>query len=166
MAGGFSLLKGRQDRAEKDRDRHESRRVLHRSTRRDAYLEFLNAYGEIDHVLTELWMLQPPETRETQAPSEFRDMDRAYGVLRKAQAVVALEGPQAVAAVAHVVVLAVREEHKAITEVCFRHVGDSEVAITLATVAERGTEANRHRVHGELLGTARHALGGDAPDFG
>jgi hypothetical protein len=37
LAGGFTLLKGHQERTDKEADRDEQRRVMHRAARRDVY---------------------------------------------------------------------------------------------------------------------------------
>ncbi|WP_328503633.1 hypothetical protein OG828_36980 [Streptomyces sp. NBC_00457] len=44
LTGGFALLKGRQERLDKQADRDVQRRVMHRESRREVYGQFISRY--------------------------------------------------------------------------------------------------------------------------
>jgi len=165
LTGGFTLLKGQQDRRERDLDRIEQRRVLHRNTRRAAYLDFLNAYSDLDHSIDGLW-LQVPPADVASTPAEFAEYDRLESALLKAEAALALEGPPEVAVAARSVAEAFGGEGRAVANLLRRHVGTQQMPLNVALPSERETTAIRERSFVTFLEEARRALGGDAPAFG
>ncbi|MFJ4845132.1 hypothetical protein [Streptomyces sp. NPDC088733] len=99
LTGGFTLLKGRQEGAEKERDRLEQRAVRHRELRRDAYLALLNAGEEIYALQDQHRDLEPAARVELNVT-----IDATLAKLHQCLAVVRLEGPAHVAESAEVLV--------------------------------------------------------------
>lgn len=92
LTGGFTLLKGRQERAEKERERLEQRVVRHREIRRDAYVALLSKTQEMDELIAEY------SNRGLEARAEYRErLGAAETKLYQCLAVVQMEGPAEVA---------------------------------------------------------------------
>lgn len=94
LAGGFTLLKGRQESADKERDRLEQRVTRQREIRRDAYLTLINRAEAVDDLQRSL--LSASSTRE----EVMLELDTASTRLRQSLLVVRMEGPAEVAQVA------------------------------------------------------------------
>ncbi|MEV3848132.1 hypothetical protein AB0J30_15210 [Streptomyces microflavus] len=92
LTGGFTLLKGRQERTDKERDRLEQRITRHREIRREAYLSLLNNAEAVDTLQRDFTM------SEEGSPEEFRsELDTASARLHQSLLVVRMEGPSEVA---------------------------------------------------------------------
>jgi hypothetical protein len=168
VTGSFALLKGRQDRSEKQRDRDEQRRVMHRTTRRDVYLGLLTAYGDVEAQLERALLLTSSSLRGTDVPAEFRDFDAAIRTIRAAVAVVTLEGPTSVSVAA-----------SAIPDACvaaFIGLGtaalDSNEDVMITRLLPPSTPGRPNVLvalrdsRDAFIVAAREALGGNAPGFG
>ncbi|MCT9009506.1 hypothetical protein [Streptomyces rhizosphaerihabitans] len=92
LAGGFTLLKGRQENADKERDRLEQRLTHHRAIRRDAYLDLLNKAEEVDDLQRDYLAADGAAIGELRVA-----LSTASSKLHQSLKVVRMEGPAHVA---------------------------------------------------------------------
>ncbi|MGA4801224.1 hypothetical protein [Streptomyces lavendulocolor] len=166
LAGGFSLLKGRQEAANSERDRVEQRMVLHRTSRREAYLAVLAAYSEVDRRTDAVMRMRPPPTANLNVAEEFYAADEALRSLREAVAAAQLEGPIAVAEAASALWSACWERHVLLADCTAGNIGSSTQLYALADAADEEKVAAPHTARRSFLDAAQAAVGGNAPGFG
>ncbi|MFJ2749772.1 hypothetical protein [Streptomyces sp. NPDC087297] len=165
LTGGFNLLKGRQDFRDKEADRREQRRVMHRTSRRDVYLEALRAYHVADREIQALLKIRPGATAEDSGDPAYEETEAAILVLREACAAVILEGPDAVAEAAHGLWVSCLEVYAMVADVASSHYGSSSRIFMLMTDEQNEFESARHRARGQFIRVASEAIGGTAPNF-
>ncbi|MFE9381104.1 hypothetical protein [Streptomyces sp. NPDC006855] len=94
LTGGFTLLKGRQERTDKERDRLEQRITRHREIRREAYLQLLDCAQKLSLCQGRFVGVDGlPDDLQAELGSAMRDLSRSLLVVR-------MEGPVEVAAAA------------------------------------------------------------------
>lgn len=93
LTGTFTLLKGRQERLDKQLDRDEQRRIMHREARRDAYAQFLAAYHEVDRKFEQVKKIFPASDSEQPVAPQLPAVEEAIIALKEAGSTVSLEGP-------------------------------------------------------------------------
>ncbi|ASQ95534.1 hypothetical protein [Streptomyces sp. 11-1-2] len=92
LTGGFTLLKGRQENADKERDRLEQRLARHREIRRDAYLDLLSKAEEVDDLQHQYL------SADSASVDALREaLSTASGMLHQSLKIVRMEGPAPVA---------------------------------------------------------------------
>ncbi|MFI8988704.1 hypothetical protein ACIG63_27470 [Streptomyces antimycoticus] len=169
LTGGFTLLKGRQERTDKQADRDEQRRVMHRAARRDVYAELLTAYHEVDRNFREVAKTRPPADPTVPIPS---GSDVAYqaeasiNALRQAAAAVALEGPAEAGAAADKLCEACFSLLIAFAGLDVEHAGSSEPLWSYDSTERDEAQTEVSRACWAFIEQARATLGGDAPGFG
>ncbi|QDN54236.1 hypothetical protein [Streptomyces sp. S1D4-20] len=155
VAGGFSLVSGRRELTE----RHRKDRL---DQRRDAYSAFLRACQEADVALRDAWAT--PQDADGASPV-LTVMDEAVRCLWQQQVMVALAGPDRIAA--------------ASDRLCKEHAAEAhEVRRILATGGdgllrprdrlsreEAAAQAARQDMHQQFLDAARKALGTDREEL-
>lgn len=95
LTGGFTLLKGRQERVDKERDRLEQRTSRHREIRRDAYIALLSDAKSVDSLQRDFSPSNPLPRTEY-----LRELTAATDQLYQSLLIVRIEGPDEVAAAA------------------------------------------------------------------
>jgi hypothetical protein len=168
VTGSFALLKGRQDRSEKQRDRDEQRRVMHRTTRRDVYLGLLTVYGDVEAQLERALLLKSSSLRGANVPAEFRDFDAAIRTIRAAVAVVTLEGPTSVSVAASAVHDACLAAFLGLGNAALESSEDALIIrlIPPSTPGRPNLMDALRSSRDAFIAAAREALGGNAPGFG
>ncbi|WP_042364067.1 hypothetical protein [Streptacidiphilus neutrinimicus] len=91
-------MKRRQEHSDKQADRDEQRKMLHRKARKDAYSALLVAYAGFDEAINKVWLVQADTPTDDGIPAAFHEAEQALLDLRPAVSAVALEGPPAVVA--------------------------------------------------------------------
>ncbi|MFE5682685.1 hypothetical protein [Streptomyces sp. NPDC056512] len=164
VTGVFTLLKGRQDRLDKQMDRDEQRRNMHREARKGAYASLLAAYYEVERKMGEVAKVRSGVASEPVA-LELPIAEAAIVAIGEAASAVALEGPVDVAA-----------EAQRLYRACFNLLAAYAVLANGGTGDEVGTrlwayesperdarqeEVKRSRL--AFLESARAVLGGNDP---
>ncbi|MEU8742978.1 hypothetical protein AB0C39_04945 [Streptomyces parvulus] len=165
LTGGFSLLRGRQEFRDKEAERHEQRKIMHREARREAYLDVLRKYHEVDRKIDALWKTRPSSHPDAPVDSIILEVDTAILDLREACANVILEGPDSVAQSAHNLWTACDAVSTVATEISVAHYGSDQYLFMLITDEQSAAEAARHSARGEFIRAASNAIGGRAPGF-
>ncbi|MFI5986362.1 hypothetical protein ACIBEA_36565 [Streptomyces sp. NPDC051555] len=165
LTGGFNLLKGRQDFREKEAERREQRRVMHRTTRRDVYLEALRAYHAADREIQDLLRAYPGIAPDAPADPAFGETEAAILVLREACAAVVLEGPDLVSEAAHNVWTSCLDVYTTAADVSNSNPGSTSRIFMLMTDEQSEVEYARHHARGQFIRAASDAIGGRAPNF-
>lgn len=161
VTSSFTLLKGRQERRDKQMDRDEQRQIMHREARRGAYAAFITAFHEADRKLNEVARTRSGGSDEPVA-HELPAAEMAIIALQEAGSAVSLEGP-----------LAVATEARRVTRACFDLLA---TYAELSASAESGLmlwqcesptrasdEAAVKQAHSAFVEAARAVLGGNAP---
>jgi hypothetical protein len=168
LTSTFNMLKGRQERKDKEAEREEQRRILHRSARKEAYAALLTSYAEADVALDEFGLLRPSAHPATGLAPEVVRAKNAVLAFRSAVAAVVLEGPAEVGNAARnlqsscgicltVRLIAVND-----------HPNSDMPVAQLMTPNVPGVvnqDQMRQERHDAFVAAAREALGGDAPGF-
>ncbi|WP_143080562.1 hypothetical protein [Actinacidiphila rubida] len=142
LAGGFTLLKGRQESADKERERLEQRVARHREIRRDAYVDFLSKIHLMDLAQREVNRTENRNLSE----SALLSLASAERSLYQSLLVVRMEGPTEVAEAARALVRAFRQLN-----------GLLEDGLTLETVEANMRE--REATRDAFLASAARTLG-------
>ena len=168
VTGTFALLKGRQERLDKQADRDEQRHVLHRAARRDVYAQLLTAYHEVDRQFGELYKTRPSTDANVRIPREqdiFAQVEVLIHTLREAAAAVALEGPTQASAAADDLCEASSLLLFACARIGVDHAGETDPLWSYSSSARDEARIALTRAHWKFIDCARAALGGDAPGF-
>ncbi|WP_329336724.1 hypothetical protein OG866_20680 [Streptomyces sp. NBC_00663] len=165
LTGGFNLLRGRQEFRDKEAERSEQRKIMHREARREAYLDVLRKYHEADRKIQELWKIRPGPDSEVPVDPIVLETDAAILDLREACANVILEGPDEVARAAHGLWTACEEVSTVTNEIAFANHGSDQRLFQLAADEQSALEAERHSARGQFMRAASDAIGGRAPGF-
>jgi len=165
LTGGFSLLRGRQEFRDKDAERREQQKIMHREARREAYLDVLRKYHEVDRKIQELWKTRPGPDSEVPVAPIVIETDAAILDLREACANVILEGPDGVGQAAHGLWAACYAVSNVTNEIALANHGSDRRLFQLATDEQSTLEAARHSARGQFMRAASDAIGGRAPGF-
>ncbi|MEU0075392.1 hypothetical protein ABZ027_38560 [Streptomyces sp. NPDC006332] len=165
VTGGFTLLKGRQERLDKEIDREEQRRVMHREARRDAYSQFLSAYHETARGFQEVKKLVPPAHVDDPAGDEMDDLEAAIIALQEAGSNVTLEGPPQVQFAADELVEACRDLNLEYTRLCAAKCGQTQRLYFYDSPDRDQADVRLRRAYRSFQEQARSALGGDSPGW-
>ncbi|MEU0674426.1 hypothetical protein ABZ330_16295 [Streptomyces sp. NPDC006172] len=146
LTGGFTLLKGRQENADKERDRLEQRLARHREIRRDAYLDLLNKAQAVDNLQRDYLSADA-----TSVVALREALGNAAIELNQSWKIVRMEGPVQVAEVATRLVDSYAE--------LSRRMGSGD--LTLGRLLDSRIETLR--IQDEFLMIAARALDGSSP---
>lgn len=164
VTGVFALLQGRQNRLDKQMDRDEQRRLLHRQARKDAYAALLVAYHEVERSL-EAVSKSRSIAPGAAVPPLFYTAESAVVALWEAGSAVSLEGPSEAAA-------AVKRLHDAsvkylgaLAELAMEAEADDSDSPLWAreSPARSATKAEFKQAYRSFVETARVVLGGNDP---
>jgi hypothetical protein len=163
LTGAFTLLKGRQERLDKQLDRDEQRHIMHREARREAYVAFLTAYHEVERKFEEAGRIIPPPHDDEPIAPELPAAEASIMALKEAGATVALEGPPEMRTAADRVVSACWALLEELAQVNRDNVGQSQ-RLWLYDAPDRDeTQAELDRAVLNFQEAARGVLGGNAP---
>ncbi|MGW3586241.1 hypothetical protein ACWDM8_33520 [Streptomyces rubiginosohelvolus] len=166
VTGAFTLLKGRQETREKQRDRIEGRQMLHREARRDAYLEVVRASHEFDEYMDDVWLGLAVGLPDDPPRPPWDDAEAAVKRLREAAAKVSIEGTSEVAEAAHDLWVSNYDALHDANRLSGENAGNTtDRLFVLADANGSTTESVRIAARGRFIAAARAALGGDAPGF-
>ncbi|MFF6912892.1 hypothetical protein [Streptomyces sp. NPDC012466] len=163
LAGVFTLLKGRQDRLDRQLDRNEQRLIMHREARRDAYARFLTAYHEVDRSFGEVRKAVPPPEPGLPVPPALSGVEAAITALSEAGATVSLEGPVEMSLAAHDLVVACSSLLREFAQLAHDNIGsDTRLWAYDCRARDQAEEAMDHAFLAFTV-SARKVVGGDAP---
>ncbi|WP_158756459.1 hypothetical protein [Streptomyces sp. NRRL S-475] len=166
LTGAFALLKGRQERWDKQADRDEQRRVMHRASRRDVYAQLLTQYYEVDRKIETARRLRPTSTPDAQVDDELLEAEASIRALREAASAVSLEGPQSVSAAADLLVEACWSMLTVLSDLHVDHAGSDQMLWALPSPERDQARIRLRQALDYFVVQARKALGGDSPGFG
>ncbi|MEV0602311.1 hypothetical protein AB0I82_23830 [Streptomyces sp. NPDC050315] len=160
LTGGFTLLKGRQDNTEKQRDRIEQRRVALRETRRTTYVRFLSAYHEVDSKFLDAWKIRPALLGATPSP-QLLDVLASATALREVLTEIALDGPPEVSAAAYDLYGAVWDTATLLNRLVTEHADSEQHLFRLSDMGDGERERTAAQVR--FVQAASTAIGGNLP---
>jgi hypothetical protein len=165
LTGAFALLRGRQERLDKQADRDEQRRVMHRESRRSVYAQLLSQYHEADRKLRATGQLTPPPSRDAQVADELREAEESVVALYEAAAAVSLEGPEPVSAAADELTEACWSLLQVVADLYVDHAGSDERLWSLNSPDRDRSRIEVGRAKRSFVQRARSVIGGDFPGF-
>ncbi|MEU3294567.1 hypothetical protein ABZ722_19680 [Streptomyces longwoodensis] len=163
LTGAFTLLKGRQDRLDKQLDRDEQRLIMHREARRDAYACFLTAYHEVDRSFAEVRKVIPPPDLTMPVSPQMPATESAITALAEAGSTVSLEGPAEMSALAHDVVVACAALLREFAQLVHANAGSHTRLWAYDCPTRDQAEEAMDQAYSAFAESARKVLGGDAP---
>ncbi|MEV6577261.1 hypothetical protein AB0M92_03725 [Streptomyces sp. NPDC051582] len=166
LTGTFTLLKGRQERVDRQLDRDEQRLVMHREARRDAYAQFLTTYHEVDRRFAEVKKILPASNPDEPVASQLPAAEDAIIALKEAGSTVSLEGPPELSEAASRLCLACFALLLAYVSLGAAHRGDSRRLFAYDSPDRDEAEAEVDQAYAAFQGAARRVLGGDEPGLG
>jgi 3-methyladenine DNA glycosylase AlkD len=165
LTGAFALLKGRQERLDKQADRDEQRRVMHRESRRHVYAQLLSQYHDADRKLRATGQLKPLPSPDAQVADEMLEAEESVIALYEVAAAVSLEGPEAVSAAADELVEACWSLWRVVDDLYVDHIGSGEPLWTLDSPERDRSRTEVGRAKRSFVQQARSVIGGDFPGF-
>ncbi|MET8077058.1 hypothetical protein [Streptomyces sp. NPDC005303] len=163
LTGAFTLLKGRQDRLDRQLDRDEQRLMMHREARRAAYAVFLAAYHKVDRHFEEVKKVIPPLDPREQICPQMPATESAIVELLEAGSTVALEGPAEMSAAAHDVVVACAALLEEFAQLLRDNVGTTTRLWALDSHSRDLALEKMDQACLAFTTSARRVLGGDDP---
>ncbi|MCX4598362.1 hypothetical protein OG819_55490 [Streptomyces sp. NBC_01549] len=159
VTGAFTLLKGRKESADKERDRLELRLERQQEVRRAAYAGFLCACHQADDKFMDAWAAPLGEDSAT-AVVAAREAARS---IREWQVTVALAGPRKMAGLTDDLCKKYTTELVVIKDLRQEHATDPGCAGDYRTPEQQRQVEERWDVHSLIVGEGRAVLGGDLP---
>lgn len=163
LTGGFTLLQGRQNQLERDRDRDVQRQRVHQETRRAAYLHLLAVHHETAQKLEAAWVSSPAASQQAGVDTPLSKAETAVISLEAAVADVLLEGPPNVAEAAQAMLDACQELIFVMFSIRTAHPGSEEGLYNLASRSQEECDEERSETRRRFIQAARAAVGGNTP---
>jgi hypothetical protein len=141
-----------------ERDRNEQWSVRQRGLRREAYVQLLTCFDEVDGSLQKCWQMQPESSASQSLPREITEATGSLASFMTALNVVKLEGPQSVVDASLSASEALRAEFKTVARQAVRHAGGTDTLLVLAHDDFDAALNERQRVKQALITAAQEAL--------